>query len=444
MDVRQLLDSAVAFHSEGKLEEAESIYKKILDELPDDVNALHLLGIIEYQRGKYESAVQLIQKAIKNYPNAIFYGNLGMVYNALEKENESVENFEKALELNPEYPNSYLANYNLGISYKSNGEFDKALVHYNKAIEKNKDFFDAYWNRGVLLLLLGKLKEGFEDYEYRFKKSKPTDSRIFDKPKWNGESLEDKKILIVAEQGFGDDIQFARFIPLVKKLGAYVILECKKGLRNLFGVSSFIDEFVDKEEIARTNFDFYIHLMSLPKLLGIDLTNIPNSPYIQIQKENSEKYRLNFPEFKIGINWAGNPEYPEDKERSTIFETFRCLEEIPGVKLFSLQKGEPLKQVQNSNVIRLSDNINDFSDTAGIIDNLDLVISTDTSVVHLAGAMGKPVWVLLSHIPDWRWLLERKDSPWYPSMKLFRQKEKGNWNSVMEEVVGELKRLIEN
>ena len=448
LTINQALNLAVKNHTEGKLREAEIIYKKILEKDLCNVDALHLLGVIDHQLGRYKDAIINIKKAIQlNGNNAVFFTNLGMAYDALEKEEESAQNFKKALEIDPNHKNAHLAYYNLGVYYAGKGNILKALEFYKGAVALNKDFFEARWNMGLILLLLGRFKEGWEEYEYRFKKKSPTDSRVFSKPKWGVASLKGKKILVLSEQGFGDSIHFIRYLPLIKEKGAYVILECKKEVRGLFENFPGIDEFVDKgiNSSSSIAFDFYVHLMSLPGLFNTDINNIPNKiPYLKADPKLVEKFKEQFTgnNFKVGIVWAGNPHQENDKNRSTKFERFKVLEEIPGVLLYSLQKGEASRQLDDSIVMNMADQINCFSDTAAIIENLDLIISVDTSVAHLAGAMGKPIWTLLTFMPDWRYLLDREDSPWYSSMKLFRQPKSGDWDYVFNEVRKQLFNLV--
>lgn len=451
LNIVEALNLAAKKHNEGKLQEAEIIYKKILETDPFNHNAIHLIGLIAYQFGRYDEAIKSINTAIKLKPNiAIYHGNLAMAYNKLGKEEESAKNFIKALNINPVYDKSHFAHYNLGIYFKEKGKIFEALKHYNKAIELDNNFFEAHWNRSLILLLLGRFDEGWKEYDYRFKKENPTDSRNFNRPRWDGSFLNGKRILIVSEQGFGDNIQFIRYLPLIKEKQGYIILEYRKELKRLFENIPYIDEIIEKGTTSKIDFDFYIHLMSLPMLFKSNLNNIPNQiPYlntnINLQPELKEK--LNTNDFKIGITWKGNPDYPEDKNRSTTFDKFKSLTDKfkllkPEVKIFSLQKGNASNQLNDPEIISLSNYINDFADTASIIKQLDLVISIDTSVAHLAGALGKPIWTLLSFIPDWRWMLNRKDSPWYPSIRLFRQPKLGDWDSVFEDVFIELKNLL--
>ncbi len=450
--IKQALDLAVKSHTSGELHKAELIYQEVLNKEPNNPDALHLLGLIKHQKGRHEDAVEYISKAIQLKPNTtIYYGNLGMVYDALGKEQESAENYKKALEIDSQYETAYLAYYNLGVFHNNNGKITEALEHFDKSLELKKDFAEAHWNRSLILLLLGRFKEGWKEYEYRFKKEKPPDSRNFQKPKWDGSSLQGRKILVVSEQGSGDNIQFIRYIPLIKEKGGYVILECKKELRRLFENFPGVDEFVDKENdiVPNIDFDFYIHLMSLPGLFNTDLHNIPDKiPYLKADNNLAEKFKskLNTDNFKIGIAWAGNPNQDNDRNRSTTFDKFQLLKGIPKTTLISLQKGEASRQLNQKlndfEIINMAEDITDFADTAAIIENLDLIISVDTSVAHLAGAMGKPVWTLLTFMPAWRWLLYREDTPWYPGMKLFRQEKKGDWDSLFNKVGKELKNLV--
>ena len=428
-------------HKQGNLDEAELIYNKILQKQPNNSDALHLLGLIFHQRKKHNQALDYIKKAIESKSEAIYYHNLAMVYDSLKNERESINNFKKAIQLKSDYPGAYLAYYNLGVSFESKGEFTKALDYYNKSIELN-DFADAHWNKALILLLLGKLEQGWKEYEYRFKKQKPSDSRVFNKPKWNRQPLDNKKLLIISEQGFGDTIKFIRYISLIKQQGAYIILEGKKELKRLF--ENLVDEFIEKQKdkIPKIDFDYYIHLMSLPRLFKTSLENIPNKvPYLKANEKLVEKFKpkFNTNDFKIGITWSGNSKQEDDKNRSTTFEKFKILKQIPNIKLYSLQIGEASKQLNDLDITDLEKDINNFADTAAIIENLDLIISVDTSVVHLAGALNKPVYTLLSFIPAWHWLLNRNDCPWYPSMKLFRQKTLGDWDELFDDVKDYLK-----
>lgn len=431
------LKIALEKHIQGKLDEAELIYKKILTENSENSEALHLLGVIFCQKGNYTKAIDLINHAIKIVPNSpLYYNNLAMIYQTIDNEEESIKNFKKALELNPNYENAHLAYYNLGVYYKDNGDFGKAVNNFTQAINLKKDFYDAIWNKGLILLLRGDFKSGLQAYESRFKKIKSSDSRFFPKSQYQGQ--ENKKVLVICEQGYGDNIQFIRYLQLIKERKCKIILECKKELINLFkDLADKIIEY-DKDKVPETDYDCYIHLMSLPNIFNTTMENIPNkTPYLKAEEKLVRKFKeIIKGKFKVGICWRGNPNQENDKNRSIPFDKFKQLIQIQGISFFSLQKDKRDEQI--SGATDLSFYMNDFTDTAAILENLDLIISVDTSISHLAGALNKPVWTLLSKIPDWRYLLDRNDSIWYPSMRLFRQKKQSDWDSLMQEVSQEL------
>ncbi|MBU0958073.1 MAG: tetratricopeptide repeat protein [Nanoarchaeota archaeon] len=434
LSVKEALNKGVEKHNKGEIKEAEYIYRQILKVDENNSDAWHLLGLIAFQVEKYEDSVRDIKRAIEiNSNQAVYYGNLGMVYDKMGDEEESTKNFEIALKIDPEYEKSKFAYYNLGVYYLNKGEVEKALENYDKAIELDSEFYDARWNRALIYLLTGKFKEGWKEYENRFKKEKPSDVRDFGKPKWDGSVLDGKRILVLCEQGFGDSIQFIRYVSLVKEKGGYVVLECKKELKKLFEKLNYIDEIVEKGDgVPVVDYDYYIYLMSLPGI--VDFESVSKESYLKADSELVKKYKdkIKSDKFKIGIAWQGNSNQENDKNRSTKFENFKSLN-IPDVQLYSLQKGKGVEQIDDS-VVDLSDDINDFSDTAAIISNLDLVISVDSSVAHLAGALGKPVWTVLTFMPDWRYMLEKDDCVFYESMKLFRQKKQGDWKDVFEKV----------
>ena len=416
LNIQELLNLAVKYHNQGDLKQAETIYKNILEK-QENPDALHLLGVIAYQTGNYEDSVKNISRAIELKQEAVYYHNLAITYDALNKEKESVKNYEKALSIS-NYDNAYLAHYNLGIYYKDKKEFEKSLEHFNKSIELN-DFPEAHWNKSLVLLTLGRFEEGWKEYSYRFKKKNPTDSRVFNKPEYNKQ--ENIKLLIISEQGFGDNINFIRYLKLIKN--NHIILECKKELKRLFENLN-INEFT--ENAKDTEYDYYIHLMDLPRIFNSTINDLPEFK-LTANNKLVEEFKQNTNKFKIGIAYHGNPRQDNNKNRSTSLEKFNILK-IPGVQLYSLQKdSEEIPGI-------ITFNLNDFAETAAIIENLDLIISVDTSVAHLAGSLGKPVWLLLCFNPDWRWLINREDSIWYPNMRLFRQRKPGDWNSLFKEV----------
>jgi hypothetical protein len=375
------------------------------------------------------------------------YNNLGATLRLQGNLDEAVASYQNALQIKPDFA---AAMNNLGTALRDKGDLDDAMSWYRKAIQLTPDFADAHWNLSFALLLAGLFQEGWQEYEWIWKLKKP--KYRLPQPLWDGADIRGKRILLYAEQGFGDVIQFVRYAPMVKGKGAEVILGCQKELKVLLksvvGVSSVV---VFGEPIPQ--FDLQCPLPSLPRLFSTTVDSIPSQvPYMHadIQSVSDWRHRLGIDtsSLNIGLVWAGSPGHLNDRNRSCMPDLFLSIARMEGLRLFSLQKEIPDRWASGSatemNLVDYMEEIEDFSDTAGIIMNLDLVITVDTAVAHLAGALGKPVWTLLPFAPDWRWMLNRDDSPWYPTMRLFRQPSPGDWESVISRVHNELeKSLIE-
>ncbi len=299
-------------------------------------------------------------------------------------------------------------------------------------------------NRSFVLLLTKNFEEGLPEYEWRSRATNCT-THAFQQPGWDGTPLNGKSILVHAEQGFGDTIQFVRYLPMVQAKGGHMILECQNSLFHLLKNNAGVYDVIERTPDCKSldHIDVHVPLLSLPGIFGTKLDTIPSVvPYIMVDPGLVKQWRTRLSHndaYKVGIVWAGNPlhKYVYYK-RSCSLADFAPLVDIPGLVFYSLQKGpasvEANDPPKGMNIINLVDELNDFTDTAAVIANLDLVISIDTSVAHLAGAIGKPVWNLLSFVPDWRWLLDRDDSPWYPGMRLFRQTQLNNWEGVFKQV----------
>ncbi|MHC4568697.1 MAG: glycosyltransferase family 9 protein [Planctomycetota bacterium] len=345
-----------------------------------------------------------------------------------------------------------------------------------QAIMLKPDYAEAHWNQGIVYLSKGSFQEGWREYDWRRKtdwhvSAYPHSHR---KPRWNGESFVGRRLLVHCEQGMGDCIQFVRYLPQVKALGGTVIFEAWKSLHGLLRDFDGIDELEELSFDTQTQaqFDAHVSIMDLPGLFGTSEYTIPASvPYIHSDPVKVAHWRqkLAGPDLKVGIVWAGSARHSNDHNRSCRSEHLGRLAQTDGVRLYSLQKGVPARQANEMSFVsrasrprtagckpaaastsqpepsvpNLGEQFQDFTDTAAAIEGLDLVISVDTAIVHLAGAMGKPVWVLLAYAPDWRWMLDRTDSPWYPTMRLFRQKQWGHWDSVFRVVGQELRVLAE-
>ncbi len=401
--LQNLLHEAVSFHQKNQLENAKALYIKILEINPLHSDALQLLGLVFLSYRQFDNALDLIDKSIHLNPhNAAAYSNRGIILQGLKRYKEALEDYDKAIALNP-------------------------------------NFVNAYGSKSLLLLLLGDLKNGFALYEWRWKKeSFIALKRDFAQPLWLGkEDLNDKTILIYTEQGFGDTLQFCRYIELLKHRGAHIVFEVEKPLYLLLQNVKGIGELIRKGD-SLPSFDYQCPLMSLPFAFGTTLESIPNTtPYIHADdfKRNYWKKRLDFTRRpKIGIVWSGSMLYTKDYYRSIPLQTL--LQYLPKeFEYISLQKelkeADKITLLDNESIHFWGDELHDFADTAGLCDCMDLVISVDTSVAHLAGAMHKKTIILLPFSPDWRWLDDRDDTPWYPSAHLLRQTAINDWESCL-------------
>ncbi len=450
-----------------KYDEAIEQYQNAIRLQPACVSAHNNLGnLLKRRKKKYEDAILHYLKAIELQPDyAEAYNNLADAYRTLGKFSEAIENCRRAINLSPD---NTLFHVNFGNVFHDMGNLDDAVRRYDTAMQSDAECADAHYNKSLILLLNGEIEEGFKEYEWRFKSEEVSDDIIIkrktDIPELDGlplAGLSGKTILIRKEQGVGDNIQFIRYIPILKKLGCTIMYECRKDLLSLFEGYSGIDYFVDDN--AGCDFpvkpDYYVFLLSLPRILGTTLSTIPaHMPYLTVEDNQVSRWRnyiesIHQPQtgdrrlpLKVGIVWAGSPEHGNDRNRSYSLSDFASLASLRGVVLFSLQKGHGKEQLNNPasgmRIVDLGEKIEDFCDTAAAILNLDLVISVDTAVVHLAGALGKPVWTLLPFVPDWRWMMNREDSPWYPTMRLFRQAAPGDREGVMNRIVKELGELV--
>jgi Flp pilus assembly protein TadD len=469
----------------GRLEDAVRYYRQAVSIQPEFSSALNNLGVALKNLGDTDAAVQALQKAVALDPdNAEFHNNLGIACQIQGAVKTAAAHFGRALELAPGFaqahynlgfllqttqsvrravphyekaiglkPDFFNAHNNLAVSLHELGEFRRARVHYDRAVGLDPASADARWNRSMLLLLNGEFEEGWREFEYRLTQSGWATNYPYrhTKPRWNGNPVKGQRLLIHDEQGFGDTLQFIRFLPLAKRCAGRLVFETRPPLVPLLRGFPGIDEIVARTatrppEVA---FDFYAPLLSLPQLFGTGLQNIPfPEGYLQAHPAKTDYWRkkIGAGGLKVGIVWAGNPEHKNDRNRSCDLGHFKTLMDLKGVRFFSLQKNvSPTDWQTIVFPYRLEDcgkELDDFSDTAGLVDHLDLIISVDTAIVHLAGAMGKPAWVVLPCVPDWRWLHGRSDSPWYRSLRLFRQRTPGDWRTVFQTIREELGRIL--
>ncbi len=419
----------------GYTEEALDIYKGLLSVNPNNALWHNDIALLYKKKGQFMKALEGFKRAIVLNPaEAKHYINLGNLLHECSLVDEAIACYLAALHSNPE---SCEAHNNIAIAYKDNHNLESAFSHFLIALELCPDIPEIHWNYSLALLLAGRYIEGFREHEWRWLKQdyKPY-RRDYNCPMWDGSPLE-ATVLIFAEQGMGDAIQFVRYIDMVKSRGLRVVLQCHKELASLLSTVNGVEQVISFDEPLPA-FDVYCPLMSLPYIFQTHIDSIPaKMPYIAASSAYLDRWlkRLDFSGLKVGIVWAGRAEHVDDKNRSMTLKDFEPLLGLRDVRFYSLQKGQASSQTKSyHNIVDLSSDIEDFSDTAAIISKLDIIITVDTSVAHLAGAMDREVWVLLPFSPDWRWMLHRKDSPWYPRARLFRQKRRGDWSGVIEEV----------
>jgi tetratricopeptide (TPR) repeat protein len=462
-------------------EEAAACYREALRLRPDHAEAHNNLGAALEKLGRPEEAAAEHREALRLRPGYVeAHSNLGNALLALRRYDEALACYREALRLRPAYPEGH---YNMGLALAEQGKTEEAARCYGEALRLRPDYEaasqnlgnalialgrtdealaalddilshrpdapEAHKSRGLALLGVGKFEEGWREYEWRWK-TREVGGLPHAAPLWDGTPLNGRTILLCSEQGLGDTIQFARYAPLVKQRGGRVVLACPKALAPLLTTLPGVDQVVAGE---LPPFDCYAPLLNLPGLLGTTLDTIPaDVPYLAAQPSLVQFWRRELAPvrgFKVGIAWQGSPRFKADRFRSVPLARFEALARVPGVELISLQKGpgvEQLPQVAGRfRILDLGDRLDErtgpFLDTAAVMKNLDLVVSSDTAVPHLAGALGVPVWVALPKAPDWRWLRDREDSPWYPTMRLFRQERWGDWESAFARMAGELERL---
>jgi Tfp pilus assembly protein PilF len=437
-----------ALKRKGDREKAISAFKNAVAIKPDFSEAHYNLGCLFNTEGKHDEAIVCYKKALQYNPEfAEANYNMGIAFQEKGEDDEAIACYKAALQISPD---SALAWSSLGILWKGKRRFDEARDCFQKAVALDPALPEAHWNLATLLFAQGDYGAGWKEYEWRARmKGMEGLQGKYDQPLWQGEDIAGKTILIHAEQGMGDAIQFIRYARLVARRGARVIVEGQPELDRLLRQVEGIHDFIPRGNPLPL-FDLQCPLLSLPLRFGTTVETIPGKePYIPVDQGLSKKWRDRIGagqgSVRAGLAWSGNPRHESDKMRSFPLAVFSCLADIRGVEFFSLQKGSAAAEAKNPpggmKLYDFSEELDDFADTAALIANLDLIISVDTAVVHLAGALGKPVWTLLPFTPDWRWMLDRDDSPWYPSMRLFRQLSEGDWEGVLRRVRAELERF---
>jgi tetratricopeptide (TPR) repeat protein len=496
----------IVLHEQKEFARAADAFRRALELKPELPEAMSNLAAALQGLDDYDGAADLLQRAIALNPNfAEAHGNWGGHLWRQGDLTGAMASCQRAIELNP---NLSGAHGNLGHALFDRGDYAGALDCYDRALALKREAPNASgapgvretqarpWKRGdlqnafdsghnispdvaigeycrahatkassvellyyvgLLHLLHGDFAAGWHNYEYRWQtKMLRSARRDFSQPLWQGEPLEGARILLHAEQGLGDAIQFLRYVPMVAARGAKVVLEVPAELRRLAGTIEGAAEIVTRGT-RLPDFQWQSPLMTLPRAFRTELHSIPaNVPYLRADAALTQQFAEHFSSqpassqpvtggLRIGLVWSGSPRHTRDPQRSLSLAQLRALTEIPHTTFYSLQKGPTAKQLldmpMEMNLIDLAPQLNDFADTAAALANLDLLVTVDTGVAHLAGALGKPVWIMLTHNPDWRWLLDRDDSPWYPTARLFRQPAASDWTSVIDRVHAELNKL---
>jgi Flp pilus assembly protein TadD len=410
--------------------EAEAAFEAALLIEPDNGDAYTNLGAMQFDLARYEEAEFTLRKALIYHPThspaAI---QLGRALLRLYKVEEAVSLFHAILQVSPDDTSAQI---NIGIGCTLLGDLESAREAFEAALVNDPDNIEAHVNYAHLLLLGGDYERGYAEHEWRLKRTDYRDLSAFRSPLWSGEDLAGQSVLLWGEQGLGDTLQFVRYAPHVAKVARRVIVECNPILQRLIADMPGVDEVVDLDD--GRDYDIHLPLMSLPIWYGA--SDIPNkTPYLAAPEAADLGPRESL---RVGLIWAGNPDHARDRERSRLLSEFAPLTARADVTFYALQKGAAAKQSppDGMRLVDLGTSFADMADTAAAMQSLDLVISIDSAPAHLAGALGIPVWVLLTRMPDWRWGLEREDTPWYPSMRLFR--DENGWEDLFERVAAAL------
>ena len=483
----QKFKEAFSLHQNGQLTKARDLYKQILDKDPNNSEVWDLLGVLYYQAKKYPEAEQCIKKAIEIMPRIYYLENLARLYRDKGDYKIAIALYEDIIKQSPTYENYF----NLAMSYRNANDFAHAKKMYYKSLDINPKGYESYFNLAYLALhennpheaiicykkaleikpadwesqyflslaymQTKNYEQGLQAFESRLCKQSAivTQEKIYpnlmkQKPQWTGQDLRDKTLFTYYEAGFGDILMFYRYMPIITMMAKKVIIKPQKELAPLFRENSYgaeVLEIFDFED--EINFDYHIPFLSIPLILKLkgDEVFVHHDKYLKANPAKINYYNNKFcknDKFKIGIKWEGNTCY--DTERVIGIHNFYKLFELPNTQFYSFQTDDGRKELEKIpskyNVIDLGSTFSNFSDTAGAIENMNLIISNDSSLIHLAGAMGKHAMVLLPYLYNWRWHMDLSRCDWYDSVKIFRQKTPGNWENVFEEVETILRAIL--
>jgi tetratricopeptide (TPR) repeat protein len=431
----------------GRAAEAAASYQRAVAIWPNYIEALFNLSNTLEQLGRLDEALAAADRCVALAPSHYrAWNNRGNVLLKLGRYADAMASYDRVFAINPDYGEAY---YNRGNALLELARIKEAFEHYQKAATLNTVHPDIPFNEGLARMLLGDLRQGFKRYEGRFYKTEHAPQiRKFKQRQWTGFDIAGKRILLHDEQGLGDAIHFARYVPLVAQRGAEVILQVQAPLTTLLASIKGVSRVYERGDRLPA-FDVHQYLMSLAAVFETELDTIPaDVPYIAVPADRIEKWRKRLPSRKglrVGLVWSGNPAFAGDAARSIGLLRLAPLLSVPGVQFVSLHRevradDAPILQ-RFPDVAHFGAELTDFTDTAAVVADLDLVIGSDTAVIHLAGALAKPVWLLTKFSPDWRWMLDRQDNPWYPTAKLYRQPRLGDWESVVERVRQDLSEL---
>ncbi len=449
--IGELLRLATEHESAGRFGAAETILRDILAEAPGNHAALHLMGIVAFRQDRLDEGARLMEQSIALMPTmALYHRNICEVYRVLRRQDEALVAGRRAASLAPNDPHCH---HNLGVLHYHRLELAEAIAAAERALAIDPNFAGAHFGIAEASLLRGDFPRGWEEYEWRFKlASAPPLMPPTEKPLWDGAPLGDAILLLIADQGYGDVIQFCRYIPWAAGRCPRIVLACSTEMHGVMRQMPGIEQLISHWD-RRPDFAAYCSLSGLPRLAGTTQATIPDTtPYLRADATAAANWAdrlatlLPRDYFRIGIAWAGRPTHHNDRNRSTALATFAPLADLPRVALVSLQKGAGQSQIGSywgrAPLLNLGPELRDYGDTMAVVENLDLLVTVDTSVLHLAGAMGKPAWVMLPYAPDWRWLLDREDSPWYATLRLFRQSAAREWPEVMTRIAAEVMALL--
>lgn len=436
---------SAAFLQLSRFEDAREAGLAALRLDPNHANAHVNLATAYMALRDQPNAIALLRRAVELNPGLTeAFINLGTALSEVGDVHGALAAEHRALELDPNNPRAISG---LALVYRMMRRRDEALELYRRAIALAPNYAETHYRYGQALLSVGQYQEGFREFDWRRYETIPrkTQERYGDNT-WAGQSLEGKTIVVYWEQSFADTLQFVRYARLLKERGARVLVDCQPTLQRLVAAQPYVDGLVSQDNTERQTWDYTAPLLSLPHLFGTTLDSVPAEvPYLTVPAGPAHPTLAAAPGLKVGMVWAGSPTFRGDRKRSIDLSVFEPLSSVEGVSWFSLQMGPASTQLQHFTrpaLLDMSPLIGDWVDTAQLVQQLDLVLTVDTAVAHLAGALGKPCWVLVSENADWRWLLGRDDSPWYPSVRLFRQEQADAWEPVVGRVAVQLGELV--